>query len=163
MRNFLFAMALIFCVPLAACGQRAPIQTDSTPAPEQVIVQSRAPYIVNVIDTVSVRPYTPPAIYAKWWAEISACVKLPISRATTKSVRYLYVKGDAFVINGVPMAFDGYSFIRDNQMMVIYNGVVSEGLIKHEMIHFLMYHNGIEAGHPDKYFKVKGCKNYFNP
>lgn len=164
MRRFLSMLVLIFGLPLSACAQQVPRLI----APPDTTVQDapvRNIQIVNIIDTVTVRPFHTPEIYARWWKEIMKCTGLYINTEHRKSVRWIYVKADAFIFNGYYMPFDGYSLVRDNQLLIVWNGVTNEKLVKHEMIHFLMYHNGIEAGHPDKYF-VKcqvDAKSIFKP
>jgi hypothetical protein len=155
MRHFLSLLVLIFGLPLAACAQQVP-RLIAPPDTTVQIEPVRSILVVNVIDTVSVRPYNPPEIYAKWWQEIMQCTGLHINKKHRESVRWMYVRADGFVINGIPIVYDGYSFVRDNQLMVVFFGVTNEKLVKHEMIHFLMYHNALKAGHPDNLF-VK-CK-----
>lgn len=139
---------LLLVVPLHAQQQ------DSTP-PDSVKrdTTTQIKYMVNLTPP-GFSEYIPPPFYDMLWQDAMRCTGLRIPRAQTKEVHWFYVVADAFTLwDDHKTGFSGYTFFAVDQIVLILNGIDDHRLIKHEMVHYLMWRNGERAGHPDNYFK----------
>jgi hypothetical protein len=142
MMKFLLALLLLCTPPLMAQTRR-----DVTLQGGQIVSIATLPEI-----PISGQ-YKPPHIYERWWIEISRCTGLPITKASREAVKFKYVMADGIMFPNVPMVFVGYAALWENVIYVTFDNVSNVKVVKHEMIHMLMWHNGLGAGHPPKFFK----------
>lgn len=151
MKKFLVLMLLLLmALPLRAQTRtwihNPLVHTDSV----QVIVLPDIPAVGQIV--------SPPDVYAKWWTEISQCTGLPIADSTKARIKYYWVSSAPFVIeNTKTVTGDWYQFlawsdIMEGRLYLTWNAVTDEHIVKHEMIHFLMFNNGKLGGHPPEYF-----------
>lgn len=115
----------------------------------------------NVYDNPVVAEYKAPDIYEKWWQELQECEQMSISRPAQDRIHYYYVMGEYFHMDYFHTYRDtsqiiGFANIWLDRLYVIKDGVTREGLVKHEMLHFLMWHNGWQVGHPRELFDKCG-------
>jgi len=139
-------MKILYLCLLLLCAPKLSAQEELPPVIDTISLQLR-----------SMNPYNPPTIYSKWWIETQRCAKRYVSRAQYNRVTWRYVMADAFVVReGDPKArFVGITSPWHNTITVVLHHVLTERVIKHEMLHFVLYHNGI-AGHDSVAFT--NCK-----
>lgn len=116
-------------------------------------------------DTLQVVAYKAPNAYREWWNEIAKCEGLTFppfnplqgipDGPTADNWMYVAADVDAFMVEG-DGPFIGYTFVKTHQIWVLAKYANNQTLVKHEMIHALMYHHGMQAGHPAKYFNKCG-------
>ena len=116
-------------------------------------------------DTLHVLAYKATATYEQWWEEIAKCEGLTFppfnplqgipAGPTANDWMYVAADVDAFMVDGVG-PFIGYTFVQHKQIWVLAKYASNASLVKHEMIHALMYHHGMRAGHPSRYFDKCG-------
>jgi hypothetical protein len=112
-------------------------------------------------DTLHVVAYAAPQKYVQWWDEIAHCTGLEFppfnplqgipTGPTAHDWMYVAADVDAFMVDGEG-PFIGYTFVKHAQIWVLAKYAASARLVKHEMIHALMYGHGMRAGHPARYF-----------
>ena len=84
--------------------------------------------------------FTPPPVYARWWAMTEACSGLSGDLA---SVSWFMVPG----VSTIPLegkAVEGYWSLAGNRIVMAGAGRLAGGIVRHEMLHALMK----AAGHP---------------
>jgi hypothetical protein len=155
MRAFLFSCALILMLTVQACAQQI------------ITVKNPYPFIPGDSVSIGVIPYKsltgrfdPPAAYEEWWQEIMSCSHLPVSKVVRDKVKWNFVS-IPFRLRGyerVGEIYVGYTMAWKNEIYVIFDGITDPHLVKHEMLHYLMYQNGLAAGHPDSLFDKCGVK-----
>lgn len=119
---------------------------------------------IEVPDTAVTNPRYPEtsryyidAMYDRWWHEVASCegLKLPSYYVLVRYVQinypYFNLQGDRRATAG--SVYLGYSFVEEWQMFVAITRRFDEEVVKHEMVHFLLFWAGIaKGGHPAKYF-----------
>jgi hypothetical protein len=92
--------------------------------------------------------YPEPAEYEVWWHEIAACERLPLPPIHFQ-VQYFAVAAREFW----PMTEGGwaigYAHVWGNQLYLAFPYLDDKAIVEHEMLHFLMYWQGEEPGHPE--------------
>jgi hypothetical protein len=107
----------------------------------EVITSVALPKFPDVTD------YDQPPFYDKWWEEISQCSNLPISVEDRHKVHFKAISGDQFTIGSEKAAFWGFTQYWSNTIYVVLPKLSWEPLIKHEMLHYLMWVNGLPVNH----------------
>jgi hypothetical protein len=110
---------------------------------------------------IELRTFEPPRIYDSWWNDVEQCTGLAISQEKRKSVIFRYIAVDGFRLDGapdmsydeagnlVPSIFIGMTISKSNSIIVVLAGVLEPMLVKHEMLHYVLWSNNIIARHPD--------------
>lgn len=154
-----FAWFLGFCILLL-------------PALAKLGAQGRLPPVVTPGEWLKadftlpdMREYEQPAIYDAWWAEIAQCehVILPVELA--RSVRFVFVNSETMVVDMDPGVY-GFSSAPTKTIYIALAQIYNEQIIKHEMLHWLDYVNGIDEGrtyHPRSRFEVCGIHQFYDP
>lgn len=98
--------------------------------------------------------YDPPAEYAAWWTEIQDCTGLHSARRVT-DFAWIAVPAGAFVLTyqgkkTYPVI--GWAAVEKGNVLVLAKYVHNERLVKHEMVHHLMWEHEQPVGHPAEYF-----------
>jgi len=170
MRILILAIALLFAAPAAARAQSA----------KQFKTPDSASKVSETLAWAS--EYLAPEIYEKWWREIAACEKLPLPLAHYQ-VRFYQVNAWRFYDLAHPMyGIDffgkkvlmwavGLSYGKDLEMYLALPHIYEEIILKHEMIHFLMYWAGekpdktlSDPWHPPARFETCGVTTqYYGP
>jgi len=111
-------------------------------------------YVAGIPYIKDIDSYETPLIYNKWWGEVEGCTGLYIPDTEKNKIKFYYIRAEAFYFNidTTKTLFDGYTFPMYNKIYVIKGDMLSEKVIKHEMVHILMYHNGDDRDHPPVYF-----------
>jgi hypothetical protein len=99
-----------------------------------------------------IRDFSPPPFYEKLWREAMVCTGLHITEQQIKKVKWTFVTAESFSVAGSQMKFIGYTFVWDSRIILVIDGIDDSRLIKHEMVHYLMWQNGEKADHPPKYY-----------
>jgi hypothetical protein len=99
------------------------------------------------VDTIRVQQYAPPAEYAEWWAAVEKCSGLT---ASAEGWSWIAVPGDGFLVKGRG-PFPGYAAVEDHNFLVLRKYVFNESLVKHEMLHAVLWMNGRGDGHPEEF------------
>lgn len=117
--------------------------------------------------------YIPDEIYEKWWVEIAACEQLPLP-PVHYLVRFYQINAIHFYDALRPsLGLDlfgnlvirwavGMSYPEDLEMYVALPSREVEIVLKHEMIHFLMFWAGEPGGHPPERFETCGVTTIYN-
>lgn len=105
----------------------------------------------------SIVQYSPPAIYAIWWQEIADCEGLDAHANLYHFVQFFEVRGTEFYPQGMSSVL-GATFAKDAQIFIASPYIWDESLIKHEMLHALLWLNGFNFGpwHPAEFFMQCG-------
>lgn len=105
-------------------------------------------------------PFVPPAVYGKWWADIEACSGLGITKGAMDSIQFMYVAAPAFRFTDTPAGvyFIGYSDVWDGKLYLALEHTADRKIVEHEMLHFLMWENGVDFGHPSSLFVRCGVR-----
>ena len=78
--------------------------------------------------------FTPPPVYARWWAMTEACSRVS---GDLSSVSWFVVPGVSTIpLNGKPV--EGYWSLAGNRIVIAGAGRLSGGIVRHEMLHALM-------------------------
>jgi hypothetical protein len=153
-------------VPLAA-SQTLHAQTKEPPG---------VPYFKIEGDADKVAPafnwwfeLNPQPEYDRWWHEIAACEKLPLPD-TYKKVRWFAInakvfappneKGDTTEILPTAVA---YTWRWGPELWLTLPLLHLEWLVKHEMLHLLMFWAGELPGHPPERFEICGLRIFYDP
>jgi hypothetical protein len=159
MKLILFLLSLLVGVAVPTQAQhQQPIakwlfSEDSTGKDSiQVVFLPPFPIVTKII---------PPMIYDKWWKEIMQCSGLTVPNSLTQNVEFFSVLGKyGFMIEGLDYSngfFGGYTMAWKQQIYLAVDEVLDKKVVKHEMLHFLLYNYGNSENHPALYFKQK-CK-----
>lgn len=149
MKTLALALSLAVCGPLAA--------QNGLYAPTPVPVASAAPMAVRGllmardsvfnIDSVLVTQYEAPAIYGVWFLQVERCSKLA---GTLDGWTWTAVPGDGFLVKGNG-PFPGYAAVEHHNYLVLRKYIMNEKLVKHEMLHGLLWQHGQGPGHPHEF------------
>jgi len=105
----------------------------------------------NLVDPdlpANAEQFTPPPVYARWWAMTEACSGLS---GDLSSVSWFVVPGVSTVLlEGKPV--EGYWSFASNRIVMAGNGKLAGGLVRHEMLHALIK----ARGHPRARF-LEAC------
>lgn len=142
---------LLLAVPLHA--QQDSTRKDTTITTDTVVIYRTR--VARIAPPVAVT-YVAPAFYRKLWKQAMECTDLWIPMSQTEKVQWNYVVADAFTMWDNSATYAGYTLRADDRIILIYDGIDDARLIKHEMVHYLMWIRGEQASHPDKYFKKCG-------
>lgn len=96
------------------------------------------------VDTIRVQLYPAPPEYTKWWAAVERCSGLT---ASMEGWNWIAVPGDGFLVKGRG-PFPGYAAVEDHNFLVLRKYIFNESLVKHEMLHAVLWMNGRGDGHP---------------
>lgn len=99
------------------------------------------------VDTVTTYQYAPPQMYSRWWDEVQACSGLS---GNLEGWSWIAVPGDGFLVKGNG-PFPGYAAVEDNNILVLVKYVWNDQLVKHEMLHALIWIARKEIGHPAEF------------
>jgi hypothetical protein len=91
--------------------------------------------------------FTPPAVYARWWAMTEACSG---HSGNLGAVRWYRVPGSQFSYRGQPAA--GYTSRYSHRIVIAEESIVQGEVVRHEMLHALLR----ARGHPRSQF-VESC------
>jgi hypothetical protein len=100
-----------------------------------------------------VMEYAPFDIYEQWWKELAACEGLPLSyrrfgvQFFVLNVRE-YCYGGGWIIGNAELQAD--------QIYLAFPYMMDESLVKHEMLHLLMYWNGEQTSHAPRWYGEMG-------
>lgn len=126
------------------------------PAPPAIdTVKSEFIAPINLVMNKYIMEIERPEIYHRWWKEIQKCTKLTATDETFKKTKFVMIRTlTGFVINGKPdnNLFIGYTIPWSNEILLAEPFTSSEKVVKHEMVHLLLWHNGKPAGHDINYF-----------
>lgn len=90
--------------------------------------------------------YKAPAEYAKWWVEIAECEKVPLPPDKIASTQFFAVNAFSFVISNdtaeIKIPAMGRTSNPANQIFVGFYHIWDVAVIKHEMLHLLLYWDG---------------------
>lgn len=86
------------------------------------------------------RPFTPPAVYARWWAMVESCSR---GRGDLAAVRWYVVPGAEFVAAD-GQRVGGYYTRAAHRVVLAGDGQFAGSLVRHEMLHALRR----DGGHP---------------
>jgi hypothetical protein len=101
--------------------------------------------------------YGQPKIYAQWWTEIAKCEDLPLPDSR-KDVRFFEVNGKVFMPAGFMFWLDGATYPASNEIYLTSLYVLDEAVVKHEMLHWLLWDAGfrLKSFHPIEMFETCG-------
>lgn len=102
-----------------------------------------------------VSAYRQPLVYKKWWKEIEACTKLPIPDEREDVVQFFYVDADEFDYSTLKLPLVGYTAAPLQQIYIVSNSIEDPSVVKHEMLHYLMFEYGINTDHPKELFRAE--------
>ncbi|MDP9202351.1 MAG: hypothetical protein M3P26_10540 [Gemmatimonadota bacterium] len=116
--------------------------------------------------------YLADAKYDRWWHEIAECERLPLP-SVYATVRFFQINAIHFYDADRPtfVLFAGelrvqwavaMSFLWTGEIWVGLPYINEEVVIKHEMVHFLMYWAGEPGGHPPARFETCGVTTEWN-
>lgn len=148
-KSFLASLTVgLVLVAVAACVSRLVLQEDPIPQRDP----SSQHEIVELYseDRVNAANYRAPLVYDQWWAEVAKCVGLApdLAKEAFARLKWFRVEGDGFTLNGEG-PFLGLSDIFNDQNFIVALYATHEGLIKHEMLHYAMWHLGkLSYSHP---------------
>jgi hypothetical protein len=148
MRVFLLSLVFFLAFAVEGCAQNVKmIKNPYLMGPDSVLM-GVVPYRGHI------GQFETPEVYESWWQEIMACTNLHVTKHTRDKVKWMYVSYP-FRLKGsedIPELYIGYTMSFKNQIWVVFDGISNSRLVKHEMLHFLMYHNGLTPGHPEALF-----------
>jgi len=162
MKTLLLLLCLLFSVPASAqiipkiSPKRQSLVLTWRDSIGQV-VQAETSITVSLPYKHSFQTYHPPAIYKTWWKEIEKCTNLPISDASENAIKFYYVDAHSFYFDNLSIQFVGYTFAPTHRIYIVYRDITNPRIVKHEMIHVLMYEHGLPEGHPKNLFR-DDCK-----
>lgn len=113
--------------------------------------------VLRLLRPDSIVAYAQPVIYAVWWQEIAECEGLDLPPQLARLVKFYEVKAQNFIPVG-EQADLGATFPREMQIFLASPYVWNPKLVKHEMLHILLWVNGLNFGpyHPAEFFDVCG-------
>lgn len=91
-------------------------------------------YITDPPLPESAERFSPPAVYARWWSETEACSGITGSLAAI--TWYSVPSEDRRIVEGE--AADGYWSPASNRIVLVRDGLLDGGLVRHEMLHALV-------------------------
>lgn len=103
------------------------------------------------------REYRQKKIYETWWREIAECEGLELP-GSYKQVRFFHVNGRAFMPAEYPVWLDGLTYPKIGRIYVATPYIFSEALVKHEMLHWILWALGyrLTDQHPVEMFEKCG-------
>jgi len=145
----------LLLLPMILIAQQ-PDSTERDSIRQTTILVLPNPLLVHRVD--------PPLIYKKWWKEVEKCSHLYVPYIQRQKVQWYSINADGFVFkdDSTEMIDSGHMFLAYtlSEIDVIFiadrggtgHGIDNEDTVKHEMIHYLMYHNGLQPGHPKEIY-----------
>ena len=98
--------------------------------------------------------YSPPSVYFKWWKEVRVCTNTKdVPEKRFYDLKWAHVRADGFLASGRG-PYIGYTYAWLNEIWIIDDRVLDKQVVKHEMLHFLLWNQGkVAADHPPIFFK----------
>ena len=125
--------------------------------PSSLVAQSHptAPnvYIMQLpsTETGNIAYYSAPSIYKIWWKEVKKCAGVSsVPDSSFNSLKWVSVDSDGFMAMGHG-PYMGYTYAWDDEIWVLERYKMDERLIKHEMLHYLLW----TAGRRDGYHQIE--------
>lgn len=113
--------------------------------PSSLVAQSQptAPniYIMQLpsTETGNIAYFQAPLIYKNWWTEVKSCAGVTgIPDSLFNTLKWVSVDSDGFMAMGHG-PYWGYTYAWDNEIWVLERYKLNERLIKHEMLHYLLW------------------------
>lgn len=135
----------------------------------------RVPKALAMVDTTfpGSSSYIPDKVYDRWWHEIADCEGLTLPPLYS-SVRWYQINALVFADSvtasadetaGKPVSWlAAGSYLLELQIFVALPYRYTEEIIKHEMLHWLLFWNGISmGGHPAPYYGRCGVRERYSP
>lgn len=100
--------------------------------------------------------YEQPPIYETWWKEIGECEHVTVPLELAKRVHFVFVNAPTMIVDMDPGVL-GFANPQNLTIYIALPFIYTETIIKHEMLHWLDYVNGIDEGkdyHPPSRFGV---------
>ena len=93
-------------------------------------------------------PYEKPDQYYEWWREVAECSGYEVTEAELDSIEFWHVNASTFPAKGIS-GFIGYAYVEYNQIFVVRAYKNDKKVIKHEMLHFILWwkREGYRGGH----------------
>jgi hypothetical protein len=140
-----------------------PVRDTTPPKKDSIVLQPNTSNLLTFVVDVEIptlSAYEQPAIYAKLWRKAMWCSQLYIPMSQTRKVHFFTIEADAFTIREDPLhnRFVGYTLAPNDQILLVWYHTMTAQIVEHEMVHYLMWHNGLPPGHPDKYYKNSRCQ-----
>lgn len=100
--------------------------------------------------------YSQPFIYESWWREIGACEHVTVPMDLAKRVHFIFVNAPTMIVDMQPNIL-GFANPSSLTIYIALPFIFTESIVKHEMLHWLDYVNGIDEGldfHPVSRFGI---------
>lgn len=111
---------------------------------------------VFYLDSIAVRQVPPAPLYDRLWWTVQVCSGLTITEAERAEWTISAAPGDGFFPPGGRTPAVGYTAVERHNIVVLEKFVVREQLLKHEMLHAIIWENFHIVGHPMEYFEPCG-------
>jgi hypothetical protein len=137
---------------LLMCLTQTPQLYSQVTSPQHTLI-----YELNSQDSTNpVQRFIALPIYKTWWNEVKLCSNLTsVSDIYFNRLKWFSVNSDGFMAMGHG-PFIGYTYAWDDEIWIIKIGMYSERLVKHEMLHYLLWNSNIKTGdHP---IEFNNCK-----
>jgi hypothetical protein len=135
--------ALSFAVAL---GVSCRLALQTTPAFAQRPVAVSTFRHVNTVKSIEsldwIGEYEALEPYHRWWKEVAACAGIPLPPAGPDSVRFFYINAPDFApipTDKPDRMMSGVTYAAQQQIYMSVLDLRNEGLLKHEMLHQLLY------------------------
>lgn len=103
--------------------------------------------------------YKQPAIYKEWWKDIATCEGFdPLPDSVTSRIQFFQLNATSFKYDDSDDAVLAVSFMDDGQIYVGAPYIWWRNIIRHEMLHVILWYYGIRLGnfHPSQLFEACG-------
>ena len=111
-------------------------------------------------ETGAIAYYQSPLIYKNWWKEVKECSGVSsVSDSLFNSLKWISVDSDGFMAMGHG-PYMGYTYAWDNEIWVLERYKTDERLVKHEMLHYLLWNSTPRVlGHPIEFITCNLMKS----
>lgn len=97
-------------------------------------------------ETGEILQYNAPQIYRNWWNEVKSCSGISgVPDSSFNALKWVSVDSDGFMAMGSG-PYIGYTYAWDKEIWVLNRYKLNELLIKHELLHYLLWESGDRNG-----------------
>jgi len=130
--------------------------------PSPLVAQTPNVYILALpsTETGTIAYYSAPLIYKNWWNEVKKCANITdVPDNFLNRLTWVSVDSDGFMAMGHG-PYMGYTYAWDNEIWVLRRYMMDERLIKHEMLHYLLWNTTPRIeGHPIEFITCNLMKS----
>jgi hypothetical protein len=140
-RFLLWFPLMVICVAIAEEITTGKLHAQGKPPP--IIVPGS--WTTTDLTQPAMAEYFQPFIYESWWKEIGACEHLIVPIELARAVHFVFVNSPTMVVDMDPGVL-GFTYAPALTIYVVLPLIYTETIIKHEMLHWLLYVNGVDQG-----------------